>query len=105
MSAERSRSRGFELPPMPGASGTECVRVLVGFGWMPVTWTPAECRLQRQDVELTVPLDPALSSAQVAELVELAGVSPYLFVDALEKLRTGRVMTMTDESGTPSKTG
>lgn len=82
-------------PPMPTASGTECVRVLVSLGWMPIVWTVRECHLQNNGRALTVPLVPELPSERVSALATLAGISPYAFVDALEKIRTGR-FTMRD---------
>lgn len=76
-------------PAMPTASGTECVRVLVSLGWMPIAWTARECHLQNDGQALTVPLVPELPSEHVSALAALARVSPYVFVDALEKIRTG----------------
>lgn len=89
MSLDDTRGRSFHPPAMPTASGTECVRVLVSLGWMPVSWTPRECNLQKGDLALTVPLDPVLSSTQMEALVAVTGLSPYGFVEALEKIRTG----------------
>lgn len=77
-------------PPMPTASGTECVRVLVSLGWMPIAWTARECHLQKDGLTLTVPLGPELASERVSALAALGGVPPYVFVEALEKIRTGR---------------
>lgn len=76
---------------MPGASGVECVRVLVSLGWMPASWTDTECHLENGTHTLTVPLEPALAATRLAELVDRAGLTPLAFVSALEKLRTARM--------------
>jgi hypothetical protein len=73
---------------MPHASGVECVRVLVGLGWMATTWDERECLLEKGPTVLAVPLDPVLSPALVATIAGAAGISPLAFVAALERRRT-----------------
>lgn len=73
---------------MPTASGVECVRVLVGFGWMASAWTDVECVLEKGAYAITVPLEPALPPALVDAIAGAAGIAPYAFVDAVERRRT-----------------
>lgn len=75
-------------PPMPSASGAECVRVLVGLGWMATTWNERECLLEKGPTVLAVPLEPALPPIFVAAIAGAAGISPLAFVAALERKRT-----------------
>ncbi len=74
------------LPSMPSASGIECVRALIALGWVPGWWTERECALENGRCAVTVPLDRALSSARVTSLANLAGVPPFAFVEALERV-------------------
>lgn len=90
---------------MPTASGIECVRVLVGLGWLPEIWSQSECHLQRGDVALVVPLDPELSSTQVGAIADRAGISPLVFVEVLEKIRTGRITTTAGDPEEERKSG
>ncbi|HEX8793457.1 MAG TPA: hypothetical protein VF765_21090 [Polyangiaceae bacterium] len=76
---------------MPSASATECVRVLVSFGWMATSWTEQECLMTKEPSSLIVPLKPELDSSEVTEIVKRAAISPIAFVDALEKIRTARL--------------
>lgn len=76
---------------MPSASGLECVRVLIGLGWIAAHWTEAECRLENGRFSLRVPMDAVLSPERVAEMAELAGVTPLAFVAGLERVRTQEV--------------
>lgn len=76
---------------LPSVSGIECVRALVGLGWMPAWWTDRECRLEKEPLAVTVPLDPELSSEKVRAIAELAGVTPLAFVDGLERILTQRM--------------
>ncbi|HEX8790581.1 MAG TPA: hypothetical protein VF765_06485 [Polyangiaceae bacterium] len=73
---------------MPYASGAECVRVLVGFGWMPASWNEDECLLENGPTVLAVPLEPVLPPVLVAAIAGAAGISPLVFVAALERRRT-----------------
>jgi hypothetical protein len=73
---------------MPSASGVECVRVLVGFGWMATTWNGRECLLEKGLTVLAVPLEPELQPPFVAAIAGAAGISPLAFVGALERRRT-----------------
>jgi hypothetical protein len=75
-------------PPMPCASGVECVRVLVGLGWMATTWNDRECLLEKGRTVLAVPLEPVLQPSLVAAIAGAAGISPLAFVAALERMRT-----------------
>lgn len=90
---------------MPGASGTECVRVLVGLGWLALGWTERECQLEKGVLAITVPLDRKLSSEAVAAIVELTGESPLAFVAGLERIRTQRVTALIEDNESPRKTG
>lgn len=74
--------------PLPTASGLECVRVLVGFGWIAAHWTAGECRLENGRFVLRVPVDGVLTSERVAEIATLAGIAPLAFVGGLERIRT-----------------
>lgn len=91
MLRRNSRIRAVSSLPMPRASGTECVRVLVGLGWMALVWTDRECLLEKGVLAITVPLQPKLSSEAVVSVVELAGESPLAFVAGLERIRTQRM--------------
>lgn len=75
-------------PPMPWASGVECVRVLVGFGWMPRSWDEQECLLEKGPTVLAVPLERLLQPPMVAAIAGAAGIAPLVFVAALERRRT-----------------
>lgn len=81
---------------MPSASGHECVRVLVALGWMPHAWDDQKCAVERGAFRITVPLDPALSSEALTSILLEAGVGTMDFVDALEKIRTGRLLAYAD---------
>ncbi len=83
--------RGSLSSPMPSASGIDCVRTLVGLGWLPTWWSDRECRLEKEPLGVTVPLEPELSSAKVAVIAGLAGVPPIAFVQGLEKILTQRM--------------
>ncbi len=88
-------------PPMPCASGTECVRVLVGFGWMATTWNERECLLEKGATVLAVPLEPVLQPPLVAAIAGAAGIPPLAFVAALERRRTPLPRPLPEE--TPSR--
>jgi hypothetical protein len=75
-------------PPMPTASGIECVRVLLALGWVAAHWTTSECHLENGRFALTVPLDGALSSERIAAIADMAGVPRIAFVAGLERVRT-----------------
>ena len=85
---------------MPSASGHECVRVLVSLGWMPLSWDESSCVIERGTLRVTVPLDPALPSETLMGILVDAGVGTMDFVDALEKIRTGRLTAYTDDAST-----
>jgi hypothetical protein len=92
--------------PLPSASATECVRVLVSLGWMASSWTEHECLMTKGPFSLVVPLKPELASEEVRAIVDQAGISPIAFVDALEKIRTARLTNYVDSSFDPnSKAG
>lgn len=91
--------------PLPGASATECVRVLVGLGWMATSWTQHECLLTKGPFSLLVPLKPQLDSTEVSEIVQQAAISPIAFVDALEKIRTARLTNYVDSLDPNRRTG
>ena len=76
---------------MPSVSGIECVRALVGLGWMPAWWTDRECRLEKEPFAVTVPLDSELSSERVTAIAGLTGVPPIAFVNGLEQILTQRM--------------
>jgi hypothetical protein len=76
---------------MPGVSGIECVRALVGLGWMPAWWTDRECQLEKESLAVTIPLDQELSSEKVTAIAGLAGVPPIAFVNGLETILTQRM--------------
>ncbi len=73
---------------MPSASGIECVRVLVSFGWMATTWDERECLLENGRTVLAIPLEPSLPPPLVAAIAGAAGIAPLAFVGALERRRT-----------------
>lgn len=73
---------------MPSASGVECVRVLVGFGWMARSWDERECLLENGSTVLAIPLEPSLPPSLVAAIAGAAGIPPLAFVGALERRRT-----------------
>lgn len=101
-----SRTKAVGIPPLPKASGVECVRVLVSLGWLPVLWTERECQLEKGPITLMVPLDSELSSRLVHAIVDLARVGPLAFVNGLERLRTGRVRALLEEDeDSPRKAG
>lgn len=89
-----SRIRAVASPPIPPASGIECVRTLVALGWVPLAWTDRECQLEKGHFALTVPLDAELSSTRLAAIVDLAVEVPLAFVAALERVRTRRMTTV-----------
>lgn len=91
--------------PLPTASATECVRVLVSLGWMATSWTEHECLLTKEPFNLVVPLKPELDAKEVGAIVEQACISPIAFVDALEKIRTARLTNYTDSIDPKSKAG
>ncbi|HEX8796227.1 MAG TPA: hypothetical protein VF765_34995 [Polyangiaceae bacterium] len=76
---------------MPTASGLECVRVLIGLGWLAAHWTEAECHLENGRFAIRVPMDAVISSERVAELASLAGITPIAFVAGLERVRRQEV--------------
>jgi hypothetical protein len=82
--------------PMPAATASECVRVLVSLGWMPTSWTERECLLIRGPFSIVIPLKPQLDSAEVGAIVQQAVISPIAFVDGLEKIRTAHLTTYAD---------
>ena len=104
MVRRNSRTRAVSPPWMPGASGTECVRVLVGMGWIALGWTDRQCELEKGTLAITVPLEPTLSSEAVAGIVELAGESPFAFVAGLERIRTQRMTAHIADSESSGKT-
>lgn len=85
--------------PMPSASGHECVRVLVALGWMPFSWDDESCVVERGALRVTIPLEPALPSETLTGILLEAGVGTMDFVDALEKIRTGRLRAYPDDVG------
>jgi hypothetical protein len=89
--------------PMPSASGHECVRVLVSLGWLPLFWNDESCVVERGPFRITVPLDPALPSETLTAVLLDAGVGVIDFVDALEKIRTGRLLAYADDLGAKRK--
>lgn len=100
-----SRVRAISPPSLPSASATECLRVLVGLGWMVLCWTDRECQLEKGSLAITLPLEPVLSSEAVTEFVELAGESPYAFVAGLERIRTQRMTAYISSDKGTEKTG
>lgn len=82
--------RAMVLPSMPTASGVECVRALIALGWVPAWWTQRECELVNGRCAVTVPLEAALSPARVTSIANLAGVPPFAFVEALERVLMDR---------------
>ena len=91
--------------PMPSASGTECVRVLVALGWMALGWSDREGQLEKWILAISVPLAPRLSPDAVAGIVDLAGESAFAFVAGLERIRTRRVMEYIGDVGSSRKAG
>ena len=87
---DRLRERTSAVP-MPSASGHECVRVLVAFGWLPLFWDDRSCVIERGTFRITIPLDPALPSETLMAILLEAGVATIDFVHALEKIQTGRL--------------
>lgn len=98
MADQKERRRAFaSAVPMPGASGHECVRVFVGLGWMPLFWDDRSCVVERDTLRITIPLDPALPSDELTAILLEAGVGALEFVEALEKIRTGRLRAYGDD--------
>lgn len=91
--------------PLPSASATECVRVLVSLGWMPSSWTEHECLMVKDPFSLVVPLKAQLDSREVGGIVQQAAISPIAFVDGLEKIRTARLTSYVDSFDPPRKAG
>lgn len=75
-------------PAMPTASGMECVRVLLGLGWIAAHWNRLECHLENGRFAVTIPLDEALASERVAAIADMAGVPRLAFVLGLERVRS-----------------
>jgi hypothetical protein len=91
--------------PLPSASATECVRILVSLGWMASSWTEQECLMTKEPFSLLVPLKAELGPSEVTDIVQQAGISPLAFVDALEKIRTARLTAYGNSFDPPSKAG
>ncbi len=91
--------------PLPRATSTECVRVLVSFGWMATSWTQDECLMTKEPFSLIVPLKVELSSSEVGAIVQQAAASPMAFVDALEKIRTANITSYVDSLDPGRKAG
>ncbi|HEX8790578.1 MAG TPA: hypothetical protein VF765_06470 [Polyangiaceae bacterium] len=89
--------------PMPSASGHECVRVLVALGWMPLRWDDQSCIVERGSFRISVPLEPDLPSETLTAILLDAGVGTIDFVDALEKIRTGRLRAYADDMSAKRK--
>lgn len=90
-SRHKSGLHTIPSPPMPSASGPECVRVLLAFGWTAVHWSEEECFLHNGRFAVQVPLDSRLAPERVLEIVRLAGVAPLAFVEGLERIRTQQI--------------
>lgn len=88
---------------MPSASGHECVRVLVGLGWLPLFWNDESCVVERGPFRIAIPLHPALSSEALTAILLEVGVGTMDFVDALEKIRTGRLHAYADDMSAKRK--
>ncbi len=98
MADQKDRVRALaSAVPMPSASGHECVRVLVALGWMPIFWDDKSCVIEREPFRITIPLDAALPSERLTALLLDARVGTMEFVDALEKIRTGRLRAYADD--------
>lgn len=104
MERRKSGLRPAIMPPMPGASGIECIRALVSLGWMPAWWTDCECQLEKEPLSIRIPLDPVLRPEVVAAIVNLAGVSPLAFIEALEQIVTRRIANYASELKDSRKT-
>ncbi len=91
--------------PLPRASATECVRVLVSLGWMATSWTQDECLMTKEPFSLVVPLKAELTSSEVGAIVQQAAASPIAFVDALEKIRTANLTSYVDSFDPRRKAG
>ncbi len=91
--------------PLPSASATECVRLLVSLGWMPSSWTEHECLMTKEPFSLLVPLKSELGSSEIGAIVQQAAISPIAFVDALERIRTTRLTNYVDSFDPPRKAG
>lgn len=89
---------------MPSASGLECVRVLIGFGWIAAHWTAEECLLENGRFVLRVPVDGILASERVAEIATLAGVARLAFVAGLERIRAQEATALAVGIANPRRT-
>lgn len=104
MADQKDRRRALAAAvPMPSASGHECVRVLVALGWMPLFWDDQSCAVERGAFRIAIPLDPALPSETLTAILLEAGVGTMEFVDALEKIRTGRLRAYADDMNAKRK--
>ena len=104
MAHQRDRLRELaSAVPMPSASGHECVRVLVSLGWMPLHWDDQACLIERGTFRIEIPLDAALPSEKLTAILVDAGVGTMDFVDALEKIRTGRLRAYAEDMSARQK--